>query len=85
MDTYRRVASVVAASSQKDVEDAEMQPTDESVPLRYVRASMRHAASLVIAAYCVVTQPVTVPCHCCSCGWLVRDRQLSMQGLAQQC
>ncbi len=61
MDTYRRVASVVAASSQKDVEDAEMQPTDESVPLRYVRASMRHAAPLVIAAYCVVTQPVAVP------------------------
>ena len=36
MDPNRRVASVVAASSQRDVEDAEMQATPESLPLKCV-------------------------------------------------
>ena len=42
MDTHRRVASVVAAS-QKDEEDAEMQATADTVPLRCALARRRTA------------------------------------------
>jgi len=43
-DTHRRIASVVAAS-QKDEEDAEMQATAETVPLRCALARQRTATS----------------------------------------
>ncbi len=55
MDTHRRVASVVAAS-QKDEEDAEMQATAETVPLRCALARPCTAVS--------AKRPVSVQLMC---------------------